>query len=171
LLIKVRRGQLTRWAKHFRNLFNNINLGDPNILDKLPDLPPIPDLDITASFSEVYRPTQSLKNNKSPGPDGIPREVFKYGGHHAVHRLHKFICSAWEAEVLPQQWKEWKDANIVTIFKKKGDKSDCGNYCGISLLSVAGKVLARVMLVRLLNHVVDVVLPDAQCGFRKRHSS
>ena len=80
----------------------------------------------------------------------------------------KFICSAWEAEVLPQQWK---DANIVTIFKKKGDRADCGNYRGISLLSVGGKVLARVILVRLLNHVADVVLPDAQCGFRKNHST
>jgi len=36
--------------------------------------------------------------------------------------------------------------------KKKGDSR------GISLLSVAGKILARVMLKRLLNHVVDIVM-------------
>jgi len=29
------------------------------------------------------------------------------------------------------------------------------------LLSVAGKILARVMLERLLNHVVDIVIPES----------
>ena len=60
--------------------------------------------------------------------------------------------------MLPQQWK---DATIVAIFKKKGDKSVCGNYRGISLLSVAGKILAHVMLARLLEHVAEMVLPDS----------
>jgi len=38
------------------------------------------------------------------------------------------------------------------IYKKKGDRAICGNSRGISLLSVAGKLLARVMLIRLLTH-------------------
>ena len=49
----------------------------------------------------------------------------------------------------------------------KGDKALCGNSRGISLLSVAGKVLARVMLWRLLTHVVDIVMPELQSGFRR----
>ena len=49
----------------------------------------------------------------------------------------------------------------------KGDKALCGNSRGISLLSVAGKVLARVMLRRLLTHVVDIVMPESQSGFRR----
>ena len=35
---------------------------------------------------------------------------------------------------------------------------------GSSLLSVAGKVLANVMLILLLVHVVGLVLPESQCG-------
>jgi len=42
---------------------------------------------------------------------------------------------------------------------------------GISLLSVAGKVLARVMLRRLLIHVAETVLPESQCGFRRGRST
>jgi len=38
---------------------------------------------------------------------------------------------------------------------------------GISLLSVGGKILARVMLNRLLTHVAEVILPETQCGFRR----
>ena len=40
-----------------------------------------------------------------------------------------------------------------------------------SLLSVAGKILARVMLRRLLTHVVDIVMPESQCGFRRVRST
>jgi len=41
--------------------------------------------------------------------------------------------------------------------KREGERKRCDNYRGIFLLSVAGKVLARVMRCRLLNHVVDVI--------------
>jgi len=39
-----------------------------------------------------------------------------------------------------------------------------------ALLSVAGKLLARVMLIRLLTYVVDTVVPESQCGFRRARS-
>jgi len=56
--------------------------------------------------------------------------------------------------------------SIVAIYKNKGDRTECGNSLGISLLSVGGKILARVMLNRLLTHVAEVILPETQCGFR-----
>ena len=40
------------------------------------------------------------------------------------------------------------DANVVTLHKNKGDRSDCYNYSGIALLSIFGKVFARVILKR-----------------------
>ena len=94
--------------------------------------------------------------------------MLKYGGYCLLRRLHHFITTAWSSGKLPQQWK---DASIVTIYKRKGDKSVCGNSRGISLLSVAGKVLARVMLRRLLMHVAETVLPESQCGFRRGRST
>ena len=57
-----------------------------------------------------------------------------------------------------------RNANIVTIYKK-GDKLDCGNYRGIALLSIAGKILARVLLNRLLP-LTEEILPATQFGFR-----
>jgi len=60
---------------------------------------------------------------------------------------------------------------MVTVYKRKGDKSDCGNSRGTSLLSVAGKVLARVMLQRLLTQVAETVLSESQCGFRRDRST
>ena len=42
-----------------------------------------------------------------------------------------------------------KDANIITLYKNKGDRGDCINYIRIALLSVVGKLLACVVLKRL----------------------
>lgn len=52
----------------------------------------------------------------------------------------------------------------------KCDKSIFGNSRGISLLSVAGKVLAKAMLQRLINNITELMLPESQCGFRKNRS-
>lgn len=63
-----------------------------------------------------------------------------------------------------------RDAKIVTLYKNKGDKGDCNNYRGISLLSVAGKAFARVILSRL-QKLAERVLPETQCGFRSGRST
>ena len=41
----------------------------------------------------------------------------------------------------------------------------CGNYRGISLLCIAGKIFARILLDRLLQ-LAEEILPESQCGFR-----
>ena len=52
----------------------------------------------------------------------------------------------------------------------KGDRAECGNSRGITLLSAVGNELAKIMLTRLLKHVVNIVLPESQCGFRRGRS-
>ena len=64
-----------------------------------------------------------------------------------------------------------ENTNIILAHKQKGDRAECSNSRGISLLSVAGKVLAKIMLTSLLEHVVDLVLPESQCGFRRGRST
>jgi hypothetical protein len=56
-----------------------------------------------------------------------------------------FCCSVWNKEELPQQWKE----SIIVPIYKKGYKTDCNNYRGISLLSAAYKILSNILLARL----------------------
>ena len=57
------------------------------------------------------------------------------------------------------------------LYKQKGDRAECGNSRGISLLSVAGNVLAKIKHTSILEHVVDLVLPESQCGFRRGRST
>lgn len=52
---------------------------------------------------------------------------------------------------------------------KKSDRRECKNYRGISLLSLLGKVLNRIILLRL-QQAVDATLSNQQAGFRKDSS-
>ena len=64
----------------------------------------------------------------------------------------------------------WKDANIVIIYKK-GERTECGNYRGISLISAAGKIFTRMLLNRLSSHITPEVVPEIQCGIRSNQST
>jgi hypothetical protein len=52
----------------------------------------------------------------------------------------------------------------------KGSKMDPGNYGGIFLLDIAGKVLATVIDMRL-KKLIDTCVSDTQCGFRSKCST
>ena len=125
-------------------------------------------MDAFPTFEEMLLAINSLKNNKSPGIDGIPGEILKHGGGSLHHQLYQLITAIWETEEVPQQWR---DSRIISIYKKKGDRATCGNSRGISLLSVAGKVLAKVLLTRLNKSIVDEVCPESQCGFRRERGT
>ena len=60
---------------------------------------------------------------------------------------------------------------IITLYKNKGEKSDCSNYHGITLLSIAGKIPARVLLNRLVPTIAKDILPETQCGFRSNRGT
>jgi hypothetical protein len=90
-----------------------------------------------------------LKKYKSPDSDQIPAELIQAGGEILLSAVHKLINSVWNKEELPDQWKE---SMIVTIHKK-GDKTDCNNYRGISLVSTSYKILSNILLSSLSPYI------------------
>ena len=107
--------------------------------------------------------TKKLLNGKAPGTDAIPAEIFKNGGSELTMRLTELFNLMLQQESIPQ---DFKDASLIHIYKRKGNRRCCDNHRGISLLSIAGKILARVLLNRLLDHLESGLLPESQCGFR-----
>jgi len=61
------------------------------------------------------------------------------------YEIHKLIIFIWNKKELPEEWTE----SIVVPIYKKGDKTDCSNYRGISLLSTTYKILSNILLSRL----------------------
>jgi hypothetical protein len=48
-----------------------------------------------------------LRNYTSPGSDQIPAELIQAGSEMLLSVIHKFINSIWNAEELPDRWKEF----------------------------------------------------------------
>jgi hypothetical protein len=93
---------------------------------------------------EVEMAIEKFKRFKSPYIDQVSAELIKAGGIKIFSEIHKFIYSIWNKEELPKLWKE----SIIVPIYKKGDKTDCSNYHGISLLSTTCKILSNVILSR-----------------------
>ena len=57
---------------------------------------------------------------------------------------------------------------IINIYKRKGNPQVYDNHRGISLLSIAGKILTKILLNRLNVHLDQTgLIPESQRGFRK----
>ena len=157
-----------RFAEHFEQLLNRPSAINSEAISEIPARTVNNQLDDLPTEQEVTKAIDELQSGKAAGPDGIPPEVFKAGGPTLVKKLTEFLCLCWDDGSLPQ---DLKDARIVHLYKGKGDKSSCDNYRGISLLSIAGKILAKVILNRLNKHLLDEVVPESQCGFRKNRGT
>ena len=167
-LLKEKSAINERWREHFSTLLNRPSSVSNDALEQIPQRPTIDSLDLPPTLDEVKKAISQTSSGKAPGMDGIPAEVYKATGPVALETFHSIITCMWEEEAIPQ---EFRDATIVSLYKNKGSKSDCGNYRGISLLSIAGKILARIILNRLITSVSEANLPEAQCGFRPNRST
>ena len=145
-----------RWAEHFDGVLNRPSSINDAAIQCLPQVAVNPELDIPPSEDEVAKAIKQMSCGKAPGHDAIPAEVFKSGGPALLTKLTELFKSFWDNETLPQ---EFKDATIVHIYKRKGNKRSCDNHSGISLLAIAGKILARVLLNRLLKHAPRIRPP------------
>nr|VZI26339.1 unnamed protein product [Spirometra erinaceieuropaei] len=120
------------------------------------------------SLQETIRAVQQLSSGKAPGSDAIPAEVYKHGGPLLMDHLTALFQEMWRRGEVPQ---DFKDATIVHLYKRKGNRQVCDYHRGISLLNIAGKIFARILLNRLNNHLEQGHLPESQCGFRRHRGT
>jgi hypothetical protein len=159
-------GVLERWREHFDDLLN----AGADERQQAPRRRPYESNDgkevLPPSRKEVEDAISKLKNNKAPGDDSLPGELFKAGSARLTNILHGLIVRHWSEEKLPD---EWKTGVICPIFKK-GCKLECGNYRGISLLPSAYKIFSNILADRLQPLVEDFLHPY-QAGFRRGMST
>ena len=69
---------------------------------------------------------------------------------------------------MPQQWKY----AIIMVPHKKKDRTEYGNYRGISLVAHAGNILLKIIARHLSEYCEHVgILPEEPSGFRPDHST
>jgi hypothetical protein len=67
---------------------------------------------------EVETAIEKLRRNKSLGIDQIPAELIKAGGETLYSEICELICSIWNKEELPQQWKEFTIYQFIKRMKR-----------------------------------------------------
>jgi len=153
---------VARWRDYFSQLFNVHGVKDVGQAEIYTAEPLVPE----PSASEVELAIDNLKSKKSPHIDQIPAELIKAGGRTICLEIRKLITSIWKKEKLPEEWKE----SIIVPIHNKGDKTDCNNYRGISVLPTTYKILSNILLSRLIPYAKEII-GDHQCGFRRNRST
>ena len=100
--------------------------------------------------------------NKASGGDGIPVELFQILKDDTVKVLHSICEHIWKTQQWPQDWKR----SVFISIPKKGNAKECSDYCTIALISLASKVMLKILQARLQQYM-NRELSDVQAGFRK----
>jgi hypothetical protein len=126
--------------------------------------PPDSLTELKFSKHEVDKVIRNLDVKKCPGPDGIDGIIVK--------RLHKCLPTFWlflfnKCLLLGCFPKIWKEARVIAI--PKSDKTKLHSvqgYHGISLLSIPGKCLEKLVIERLNYYLESTAqLSPQQYGF------
>ncbi|KAL1122950.1 hypothetical protein AAG570_003275 [Ranatra chinensis] len=122
-----------------------------------------------ATPREIEKIIKKLKNNKSPGSDGIPNTVLKHFTRKALVKLTNITNAILKHAYYPTHWKT---ATVIALPKPGKPTTEPSSYRPISLLSSLAKVVDRI----ILNRLTDVgdkmrIIPDNQFGFRRNHAT
>ena len=108
---------------------------------------------------EIQRVLETLRLG-TPGGDCLPAEFFRFGGEPMASSLCLLFNWVIDHSAVPSSWGK---ALVVLLFKD-GDRADPGNYRGISLLDIVGKVFCRVIVNRL---ETNLKMSPEQGGFTR----
>lgn len=119
--------------------------------------------------SELKAAAQTFKNQKAPGPDGIPAEVLKIIVNERPQIMLEMYNECLREGIFPQVWKIQQ---LVLIGKGKGDPESASSYRPLCMLDTAGKLLEKLIKPRLIQAVTESGgLSDRQYGFRRGKST
>ncbi|KER27650.1 hypothetical protein T265_05368 [Opisthorchis viverrini] len=106
------------------------------------------------SVSEVSECISLLKRHRAGGPDDLSPAPSKDGGE---------LLSQCLSGLFGPIWDNWAESIVVTIFKK-GTRSECSNYRGVSLTPVVTRHLVSLIL-RFLTVARKGLTRENQAGF------
>ncbi len=120
------------------------------------------------SVEDLTNVLNKMKTKKAAGPDKITNKLLKAAGYTIYESLLYIFNLVLVTGIFPEDLKQ---SRVTPIFKD-GDKSECGNYRPISVISIIAKVLEMLISDQLALYLNDNnIIIKQQSGFRKRHST
>ncbi|KMQ83226.1 endonuclease-reverse transcriptase, partial [Lasius niger] len=113
---------------------------------------------------EVRRVISGLRERKAIGKDGIPNEVWKYGGEEVERWAWERYNRVWKGEGWPEEWKE----SVIIPIVKKGRGDEIKEYRKVTLMPSLYKIYTAVLGARLRREIEEKgVLAGSQARFKR----
>ena len=113
---------------------------------------------------ELYKSLTELKPNKSPGPDGITRELYIA----LWPELEEYFIDCVREILEKNELSEMQKRGAIRITHKKGNRDELKNYRPITLLNVDLKILTRTLAKRLKS-ILPTIIHKSQKAVPGRH--
>ena len=165
---------LEGWIEYFTEMLNEEKEDKGNKEDYRRNLLSKPDHGLEQPQEICKEPTQQetrhaiqrMRNNRAPGEDTIVMELIKCGGEVVMDAFHELTKLIWTTENMPQEW----NTGIICPIYKKGDKLECSNYRGITLLNNTCKIFLSILNERL-KIITEKIIGEYQCGICQNKST
>ena len=106
-----------------------------------------------------------MKNNKTPGLDGLPREFYiKF-----FNIMSDDLCEVFNEITSNNQLPPSMCEAVTVLIPKKGDEQDPGNKRPISLLNVDYKIFAKIVSAELSAHLPTLISSVLTCSVPGRN--
>lgn len=115
--------------------------------------------------SEVYRTLCSFPSGKSPGPNCLNVDFYRFFWHDVGNHFFDAINHFFHSSTLPNSWSN----TYLALIPKHDKPKIVTDYRPISLCNVCYKVITKIMADRLRN-ILPNLIGKEQCGFISSHS-
>ena len=166
---KIAEGFNNHYASVAKKLQDKIHSNNTNFTKYLTDRVDANFLFRSADTEEIIRIISSFVNSKASGPNSIPTEVLKLLAPILCFPLKEIINISFATGIYPDKLKL---AEIIPVYKNKGDPHLVINYRPISLLSNINKIFEKLVHERLYCFLeMHECIFELQFGFRTKHST
>uniref|UniRef100_A0A8B9HSV8 Reverse transcriptase domain-containing protein n=1 Tax=Astyanax mexicanus TaxID=7994 RepID=A0A8B9HSV8_ASTMX len=132
-------------------------------------IPKIKSMDLPAIVSkitnkEIIEVIKNLNDKKSPGPDGLPAELYKVCINEIVDLLREYYNEGLAGGNLNECFYQ----SVITLVYKKGNPADLDNWRQIHLLNMDYKILAKIMANRISQYTEEIIEHEQTCAMKGR---
>ena len=159
-----------RKAEIFNCYFSSVNVEDDG---KLPNFPNRTKDDVSLDMvqftpEKIYRVVRKLRPKMTCDPEGYPPFLLKQLISVITHPMSLLFTSFFSVGSIPSSWKR----AVITPIHKKGSLADPANYRPVSLTSVFGKIMERIIAADLLDYLLgNNLLNSGHHGFLSKRST
>ncbi|CAK9042446.1 Caroteno-chlorophyll a-c-binding protein [Durusdinium trenchii] len=151
---------------------------DPSVWDHVPVISEVDDqLASPPSWNEFRQALRSMNPGRRGGMDDITVELIKYGGDELQSTVFSILLDMWASSASADAGAEaaaWplsvRTGICIPVYKNKGDRKDMHNYRNLVMLSVAAKLVARIVADRL-SAWAEPFFAEEQNGFRRHRGT